>query len=164
VVFVQHFGRARRVLSPPGVFCRAGKWRITRARVFFGNGRCPARARARHGPGAGEAGNLGSNRLGYGLSLGLWRQTGWSITPMRPFLQRVFVVLWLIWGLILGIGLFIGVFDQLTSRRPMMPFSEFLAIGVATAAGTAIPVMLLQYLVLGFFNPLRLLEAKSPPA
>ena len=121
-------------------------------------------ARARHGPGAVEAGNLGSNRLGYGLSLGLWRQTGWSITPMSPFLQRVFVVLWLIWGLILGIGLFIGVFDQLTSRRPMMPFSEFLAFGVATAAGTAIPVMLLQYLVLGFFNPLRLLEAKSPPA
>jgi hypothetical protein len=46
----------------------------------------------------------------------------------------------------------------------MMPFSEFLAIGIATAAGTAIPVMLLQYLVLGFFSPLRLFEAKSPPA
>jgi uncharacterized protein YneF (UPF0154 family) len=81
----------------------------------------------------------------------------------RPFLERLFIVLWLIWGLFLGIGLFIGVFDQLTSRRPM-PFSEFLAIGVATAAGTAIPVMLLQYLVLGFFSPLRLFEAKSPPA
>lgn len=82
---------------------------------------------------------------------------------MRPFLQRIFVVLWLILGLFLGIGLFIGVFDQLTSRRSMH-FSEFLAIGVAYAAGTAIPVMLLQYLVLGFFSPLRLLEAKSPPA
>ena len=111
-----------------------------------------------------KAVDLGSHWPGHRLTLTLWRQTGWSITPMRPFLQRVFVVLWLIWGLILGIGLFIGVFDQLTSRRPMMPFSEFLAIGVATAAGTAIPVMLLQYLVLGFFNPLRLLEAKSPPA
>ena len=83
---------------------------------------------------------------------------------MRPFLQRVFVVLWLIWGLILGIGLSFGVFDQLASRRPKMPFSEFLAFGVATAAGTAIPVMLLQYLVLGFFNPFRLLDSRKPPA
>lgn len=82
---------------------------------------------------------------------------------MRPFLQRVFVVLWLIWGLFLGIGLFIGVFDQVRSLRPMMPFSEFLAIGIATAAGTAIPLMLLQYLVLGFFNPLRLLHSKNSP-
>jgi hypothetical protein len=81
----------------------------------------------------------------------------------RPFLERLFIVLWLIWGLFLGIGLFIGVFDQLTSRRPMMPFSEFLAIGIAIAAGTAIPVMLLQYLVLGFFNPFRLLDSKAPP-
>jgi hypothetical protein len=82
----------------------------------------------------------------------------------RPFLERLFIVLWLIWGLFLGIGLFIGVFDRLTSRSPMMPLSELLAIGIATAAGTAIPVMLLQYLVLGFFSPLRLFEAKSPPA
>ena len=83
---------------------------------------------------------------------------------MRPFLQRVFVVLWLLWVLVLGIGLSFGVFDQLTSRRPMMPFSEFLAFGIATAAGTAIPVMLLQYLVLGFFNPFRLLDSREPPA
>ncbi len=83
---------------------------------------------------------------------------------MRPFLQRIFVVLWLLWALVLGIGLFVGVFDRLTTRSPMMALSELLAIGIATAAGTAIPVMLLQYLVLGFFNPLRLLDSREPPA
>jgi len=82
---------------------------------------------------------------------------------MRPFLQRIFVVLWLLWALVLGIGLFVGVFDRLTTRSPMMALSELLAIGIATAAGTAIPVMLLQYLVLGFFNPLRLLDSREPP-
>lgn len=123
-----------------------------------------ARARARHGPGAGEAGDLGSHWPGHRLTLRPLRQTGWSVIPMRPFLQRIFVVLWLLWALVLGIGLYFGVFDQLKYSRGKMPFSEFLAIGIATAAGTAIPVMLLQYLVLGFFNPFRLLDSRKPPA
>ena len=75
---------------------------------------------------------------------------------MRPFLQRVFVVLWLLWGLILG-GLFFAHGERL-------PFADLMKLGFSVGAGTAIPVVLLQYLILGFFNPLRLLEAKSPPA
>ena len=77
---------------------------------------------------------------------------------MRPFLQRVFVVLWLLWALVL-VGFLIVQF-----QNPRVSFSAIFQFGVATAAGTAIPVILLQYLVLGFFNPLRLFEAKSPPA
>ena len=77
---------------------------------------------------------------------------------MRPFLQRVFVVLWLLCALV-NMAFLIAQF-----QNPGVPLSVMFQFGAATAAGTAIPVMLLQYLVLGFFNPLRLLEAKSPPA
>ena len=105
-----------------------------------------------------KAVDLGSHWPGHRLTLTLWRQTGWSIIPMRPFLQRVFVVLWLLWALVL-VGFLIVQF-----QNPRIPFSVILQFGAATAAGTAIPVMLLQYLVLGFFSPLRLFASKAPPA
>ena len=82
---------------------------------------------------------------------------------MRPFLQRIFVVLWLLWALVLGIGAFQGVLMHLRATKPP-PFSEFIVIGVGFGALMAAPLMLLQYLVLGFFNPLRLFASKSPPA
>ncbi len=77
---------------------------------------------------------------------------------MRPFLQRVFVVLWLLWALVL-VGFLIGQF-----QNPRVSFSAIFQFGVAIGAGMAVPVMLLQYLVLGFFNPLRLFASKVPPA
>ena len=76
---------------------------------------------------------------------------------MRPFLQRVFVVLWLLCALV-NMGFLIAQF-----QNPGVPFAVIFQVGVAIAAGTAIPVMLLQYLVLGFFNPFRLFASKALP-
>ena len=77
---------------------------------------------------------------------------------MRPFLQRVFVVLWLLCALV-NMGFLIAQF-----QNPGVPFAVIFQFGVAIAAGTAIPVMLLQYLILGFFSPLRLFASQTPPA
>ena len=77
---------------------------------------------------------------------------------MRPFLQRIFVVLWLLCALV-NMGFLIAQF-----QNPGVPFAVIFQFGVAIAAGTAIPVMLLQYLILGFFSPLRLFASQTPPA
>ena len=82
---------------------------------------------------------------------------------MRPFLQRVFVVLWLIWGLLLGALIFWGISVE-SQESWLTPFATLIGLGALAAVGSALPVMLLQYLVLGFFNPFRLLDSKSPPA
>jgi hypothetical protein len=57
--------------------------------------------------------------------------------------------------LILG-GLFFAYGERLH-------FAYLINIGFSVGAATVISVMLLQYLVLGFFNPFRLLKAKAPP-
>ena len=77
---------------------------------------------------------------------------------MRPFLQRIFVVLWLLCALV-NMGFLIAQF-----QNPGVPFAVIFQFGVAIAAGTAIPVMLLQDLILGFFSPLRLFASQTPPA
>jgi hypothetical protein len=82
---------------------------------------------------------------------------------MRPFLQRVFVVLWLIWGLLLGALIFWGIAVGLRDAWEV-PFATLIGLWALAAVGSALPVMLLQYLVLGFFSPLRLFASKSPPA
>lgn len=82
---------------------------------------------------------------------------------MRPFLQRVFVVLWVIWGLLLGALIFWGISVEFKDSWPT-PVATLIGLGSLTAVGSALPVMLLQYLVLGFFSPLRLFASKAPPA
>jgi hypothetical protein len=57
--------------------------------------------------------------------------------------------------LILG-GLFFAYGERL-------PFADLLNLGFSFGAATVISVMLLQYVVLGFFNLFRLLKAKAPP-
>lgn len=75
---------------------------------------------------------------------------------IRPFSQRVFVVLWFI--CILGvIAAMIAGLTQIGERG----WLQRILIIVPTVAGIlGIPVLLLQYLVLGFFNPFRLFQAR----
>ena len=72
----------------------------------------------------------------------------------RPFLERLFIVLWCLWG-ILGLLTLFGL------GWASMPIGDFLIILAAVLGITGIPVTLLQYLVLGFFNPLLLFRPKA---
>jgi hypothetical protein len=75
----------------------------------------------------------------------------------RPFLERLFIVLWCLWGLLGFFTLFVVGQDSGPIGKNLFPL--VLALGLPS-----IFLTLLQYLVLGFFNPFRLLKATEPPA
>ncbi len=76
----------------------------------------------------------------------------------RPFLERLFIVLWCLWGLML-FGLLIGyLVENSTNKDPLL---RVLLVGSGIAGFCATPIILLQYLVLGFFNPLKPFEPKA---
>jgi cytochrome c biogenesis protein CcdA len=66
----------------------------------------------------------------------------------RPCLERLFIVLWCLWGLFGLLILFVLGQDQM--------LFEFLLLIYALGLGLpGVFLTLLQYLVLGFFNPLE---------
>jgi hypothetical protein len=71
----------------------------------------------------------------------------------RPFLERLFIVLWCLWGLWVATVFY---FAGLQIGRPGVLENVLILF--------AVPMFLLgllQYLVLGFFNPLKLFEPKA---
>ncbi len=72
----------------------------------------------------------------------------------RPFLERLFIVLWCLWGLFGLLTLF--VLGEASNSVGKNLVTLALALGIP-----GVFLTLLQYLVLGFFNPLLLFRPKA---